>query len=301
MESTRRYTVSIAIPVSCLNEAHNLQLKSALVYQIARLAIVYEIDEIILVADPANVKQTQNASASSDCYIRDPLKFFSDILRYMETPAFMRKVLFPLLPHLKYMGLFPLIPLRNDSSQVPDKNFPYKEGYVLNQLPRSKNKYLVHVGIEHPIQVTSPQSLSAKDRVTVRMKPQAPNAEGHLQGDIVSYTAPREKGGRYWGFQIRPSSSLSDLIKGPYKGGYDLKIQINNSAHASPLELSNKLQSSFRHVLLLFGNSFENQPIDDVHTVNPFPFMLPIQPRLEENLLAAMAPLSSILNSHGRH
>ncbi|WBW70945.1 SPOUT domain containing methyltransferase [Schizosaccharomyces osmophilus] len=301
MESSRRYTVSVAVPVSCLNEAGNLQLKSALVYQIARLAIVYEIDEIILVADPESVQQTQNATASSDCYIRDPLKFFSDILGYMETPTFMRKTLFPLLPHLKYMGLFPVIQLRNDSSQVLDKNFPYKEGYVLNQFPRSKNKYLVHAGFEHPVQVTSTQPLSAKDRLTIRMKPQAPNAEGYLQGDIVSCTAPREKGGRYWGFQIRHSSSLSDLLKGPYKGGYDLKVQINNSTHVSPADLSNNLESSFRHVLLLFGNAYEDQRVDDLHTINPFPFVLPIQPRLEENFLAAMAPLSSVLKCHGRH
>lgn len=302
---TRRYTISLALPISSLNAAYNLQLKTSFVWKISRIVSLYGIDEIILLEDPEYVQNTQVHTLSSDAYLKDPTKFLTDLLCYFETPFFMRKELFPLNPHLKYTSCFPLLPLRNDKASTVNIEFPYREGIVTHPSPQAKNKYIINAGLSHNVIVSSPSVLAPRTRVTVRLKAQSPNEEGQLQGDIVSFSAPREKGGHYWGYKVRSCLSSQLCKSSPYKGGYDFVVQINSQTSAiTSKELEASLPSSFRHaVLVLQDNVVQKELVDSTAksiSFNPFPVSFLNDPIPEEILLAAMTRLSDMLLMHGR-
>ena len=86
--------LSILIPSSLTSESKDPRIKTYKVGQIARLASIFRVDKIIIYKDPEY----------------DDSKFIDLVLRYAETPQYLRKQLFPLRDELKYVGVIP--PLR---------------------------------------------------------------------------------------------------------------------------------------------------------------------------------------------
>ncbi|MFQ6062565.1 MAG: putative RNA uridine N3 methyltransferase [Methanosarcinales archaeon] len=84
----------ILIPSSLTLESKDLKIKTYKVAQIARAASVFRVDKIIIYKD-----KDYNDS-----------KFISTILKYAETPQYLRKRLFALKKDLKYAGI--ILPLR---------------------------------------------------------------------------------------------------------------------------------------------------------------------------------------------
>jgi len=71
-----------------------MELRAYLVGQIARIAGIFSIDEIIIYHDkPKNSKEN------------DYINFFVTNLQYLETPQYLRKFLFPFCKDLNLAGL----------------------------------------------------------------------------------------------------------------------------------------------------------------------------------------------------
>jgi hypothetical protein len=91
----------ILIPSSLTMESKDWKIKTYKVGQIARIASIFRVDEILIYKDRE----------------WDESDFISVILRYAETPQYLRKTLFPLSKELRYVGTIP--PLRTEHHPLP--------------------------------------------------------------------------------------------------------------------------------------------------------------------------------------
>lgn len=78
----RKYTVSLAVAASCIENAQNLELATLLAGQIARTAAIFNIDEVIVI-DDSSTKISGRISAAAALFAR--------VLQFMETPQYLRK------------------------------------------------------------------------------------------------------------------------------------------------------------------------------------------------------------------
>ncbi|MHC1579550.1 MAG: putative RNA uridine N3 methyltransferase, partial [Candidatus Alkanophagales archaeon] len=86
--------LSILIPSSLTMDTADMKLKTYKVGQVARAASIFCVDEIVIYKDREY----------------DDSRFIERVLRYAETPQYLRKRLFGLEPELRFAGVIP--PLR---------------------------------------------------------------------------------------------------------------------------------------------------------------------------------------------
>lgn len=206
----RSWTVSIALPASILDNAQSLELRTYLAGQVARAAVIFQVDEIVLYdefscPDPLDER-------------RRCLNHFAKLLQYLECPQYLRKDFFPIQRDLQYAGLLnPLDCLHHLKSD--DLNFCYREGIVMNKKTRENiNSPLgsyVNVGLPSPAQVD--RIIQPGVRVTVSFNPNDLTSERlknrrKFHAKVVSPSEPRLKYGYYWGYTVRIADSLSTIF-----------------------------------------------------------------------------------------
>jgi predicted SPOUT superfamily RNA methylase MTH1 len=193
--------ISIAIPASIISDTPHLREKTSKIGLIARSASIFRVDEIIVYPD--NVKADQQ---------RDQ-EFIALLLRYLETPQYLRKTLFRLDPDLQYAGIMP--PLRTPHHPLSGKTKhlkvgEYREGVVLLE---RKDGLAVDIGVQQPALLRQRQ-FSVGERLTT----QVINIGEAVEVQAVS----REFVPQYWGYQVcvekRPFGQLA------MDGGFSLKI-----------------------------------------------------------------------------
>uniref|UniRef100_A0A914WCT5 Uncharacterized protein n=1 Tax=Plectus sambesii TaxID=2011161 RepID=A0A914WCT5_9BILA len=248
----RRYTVSIALPGSIMDNAQSAELRTYLAGQIARAAAVFCVDEIIIFDEHAKITrndidafdrgqwpQPGAMDKPGDCNF-----LLARILQYLECPQYLRKALFPLQRQLQYAGLLnPLDAmhhLRHD-----DLSIPYREAVVLNKPVKEGRGSFCDAGLAKEVQVD--RSLEAGIRVTLKLT-STDMMKRNLRADVVSPSEPRKKGGIYWGYSVRVASSLGGVFKdGPYE--YDMLMGTSERGQSvDEVEVPN-----FKHGLIVFG------------------------------------------------
>jgi methyltransferase len=89
--------ISVAIPDSCLLDEQTLRDKTLKIGQIARASSIFRVKTIYLYQDrEAKVRNTDR-------------RLIKLILRYLDTPQYLRRNLFPQMQELRYAGLLPPI------------------------------------------------------------------------------------------------------------------------------------------------------------------------------------------------
>ena len=157
----RQYTVTLALPGSVVANAQTSELKTYLCGQIARAAVVFNVDEIVVFSDrraPGSSSKSvngkfQGASKGSNF---DADVFLARILQYLDAPQYLRKHLFPVHKDLRYAGL--LNPLGSPHHPGPQSFPPYREGIVVNKTPPSGE------GIDRPAASLAFAKTLARDR-----------------------------------------------------------------------------------------------------------------------------------------
>jgi len=219
-----------------------------MVGQIARAAVLHEVDEIVVFVDSA-------AEASAPDPDRTPSIFFCRILQYLDCPQYLRKDLFPFHTDLSNVGLLP--PLDTPHHMRAEDVSHYREGVVVGD-KLTPDGCFANVGL--PSEAFLPKPLKPGVRVTVKMDAGPDEGRGGgrrtFSGIPVRPTEPRELHGLYWGYQTRLAKSLSEVFSAcPYPGGYDLMI--GNSEKGALLENANAsspvIKKKFMHMLLVFG------------------------------------------------
>jgi len=278
----RQQRICVAIPASVVSDVPHLREKTHKVGLIGRALAVFRIDEVIIYSDILNVDQSRE------------LRFISTILSYMETPQYLRKSFFGMMPELRYAGILP--PLRTPhhptrSRKKDLKAGEFREGVVVSGCKRG---VFVDVGVEQPILIPD-VSLRPGTRVTVKIISDGGNPKAIL---INSNEIPI-----YWGYKVAISSfPLGRMIK---ERAFDMVIA--TSRLGEPLmKVKDKLLERWwgsKQILIAFGSPTQglheivrqegfnlNELADFI--VNTIPRQATETVRTEEALYATLAILN---------
>ncbi|KAJ6768949.1 CLASS IV SAM-BINDING METHYLTRANSFERASE-RELATED [Salix koriyanagi] len=242
-------TVSVAISGSIINNAQSLELATRLAGQIARAATIFRIDELVVFDNKSSYEKEDRSltTGNNSDENESGAAFFVRILRYLETPQYLRKALFPKHYSLRFVGMLP--PLDAPHHLRKHEWAPFREGVTLNEKVPNSGETLVDVGLSKNVAVN--QVLEPGIRVTVAMGTNR-NLDADPPRQVVSLLKPMEEAGMYWGYRVRYASNISSVFKDcPYKGGYDHLI--GTSEHGLVINSSELSLPAFRHLLIAFG------------------------------------------------
>lgn len=151
---------------------------------------------------------------------------------------------------------------------------------------KQSNVTIVNCGFPFTIPAFSAEKIPPNTRVTLRFpnKEAPPNFQhlkaaqwyGHdatepeFRASIVETTEPKQKGGYYWGYDMRFARNLTKLYtECPYEGGYDVTIGTSErgiplsnilpttatqiDGNGKPLKTRDTLPDTYNHALIVFG------------------------------------------------
>lgn len=227
----RRQNLTVALPGTLTLDIPHLREKTARVGLVARILATFRVDEVIIYQDQKNQKALEES------------RLFEKVLRFQETPQYLRKHLFRMDPDLKYAGVLP--PLR--SPHHPNREGPsigqLREAVVVSSGPNSR----VDAGFDSTVEVKS--SLEKSKRLTIRITRSSPSLEGEQ--------VDRSRLHIYWGFKVtRETRSLGEIIR---RGDQDLAISTSKKG-TDIRQAMERLRETWRassRTLLMFGSPRE--------------------------------------------
>ncbi|XP_064396487.1 putative methyltransferase C9orf114 isoform X2 [Halichondria panicea] len=294
------HTVSIALPGSIVDNAQSAELKTYLVGQIARAAVVFQVDEIVVFDEQGSGRKATPISHRSDGNT-----FLARLLQYLETPQYLRKQLFPMHPDLRLAGL--LNPLDCPHHMRLDDHTSFREGVVLDRPIKqgARGGSYVDCGMRKNVQID--KLLKPGVRVTVRIQESTKPSSKHHRGVAVSPLTPGQELGLYWGYNVRLASNFGSVFtECPFQGGYD--VTIGTSERGDSVDALAALPG-FRHLLIVFGgvkgleyslecdSSLEEEEVSGLfhHYLNTCPSQGSRTIRTEEAVLISLASLRPLI------
>jgi len=195
------FAFAIAIPASFVSDTPHLREKTFRIGSIGRAAAMFRVDEVIIYPDMPNTDQKAD------------LKLVQTILSYMETPQYLRRRLFNLVPELQYAGTLP--PLRTAHHPTANKIESlklgeFREGAVISSTEEGSQ---VDVGVEKPALILRSR-LKTNSRVTVRIT--------ELDPQLETVLADAKEIKTYWGYKVSVSKAPLGQLLGTER--FDLKI-----------------------------------------------------------------------------
>jgi predicted SPOUT superfamily RNA methylase MTH1 len=264
--------LSIAIPDSSLSDETTKLDKSRKISEIARACAIFKINTIYIYQDGSH-KEDRNLMLT--------------IFKYLETPQFLRKRLFPKMNDLKFAGV--LHPLKIPSHITPADAKKIKKGDVREGIIVSfKGKRFVDVGINQLVPYFGHEKIGK--RTTVQFK------VGYPKFEVKPIS--REEAPEYWGFGIKERANLFSLIS-EWKGS---TIVTSRKGKTATKEQISKVLVGEKPILVVFGSPEKGvqqilggkmSNLQNSRTLNFFPNQATETVRLEEALLGTL----SIINA----
>ena len=214
--------LAVAFPDTVLEEKASLREKSWKLGLIARACAIYGVDEVEVFRDGRG---------------RGESDLIEIVLRFLETPQYLRRRLFPLSADLQFAGLLPPLRIPSHKPRVPLDRLragDVREGVV-------DEDGSVDVGLDARVSVGG--RLPPGSRATVRISGKDP-----LAGVVVN----REETGEYWGYVVRRRSA-EEVFKDPK---YDVKVATSRKGeplHSRIVKFRESVAAS-RGVKLVFGS-----------------------------------------------
>ena len=225
----RPQKLTVALPGSLTKDIPHLREKTSRIGLVGRTLAIFRVEEVLIYNDQP-----------SDHASRDP-QLFEKILRYQETPQYLRRLLFPMDPDLQFTGILP--PLRIPSH--PDRIEP-GPGQIREGLVVATGRTGSRVEAGYTQTVNTGIRLPMKKRVTVRITRVKPTVEA----EMVELDRLRI----YWGYKVtREDASLADTIK---KAEKDLTVSTSKKGR-SILDVMTNFRPRWlasKRPLVLFGS-----------------------------------------------
>ena len=230
----RSRIVSVALPATLTLDIPHLREKTARLGFVSRALATFRVEEVIIYHDRPGAEVDREAS------------LIEKMLTYIETPQYLRRLLFKMDPDLQYAGTLP--PLRTPNH--PDKQNPspglLREGVVV----QSGSSSMIEAGFRNLVRVRS--KLLTSERMTIRLTKDLPE----LEGEIIEPSRLTI----YWGFRVaRGNVSLPEIVR---SRKFDLTISTSRKGtdvrEITP-DLTTKWKSA-RHPLIVFGSPNEGIP-----------------------------------------
>jgi len=264
--------ISVAIPDSSLTDESTKLGKTRKISIIARICSIFRINEIFIYHD--------GKLNNSDRIL------LSTILKYLETPQYFRKHLFPKMNLLKFAGV--LHPLKIPShTKIKDpkriKTGDIREGIIVNF---KGNKFL-DIGINKLI------SYFGKKNVGTRVILQFKNGYPNFSVKEIS----KEQVDEFWGYRVIERANLYSLISS-WEGDVILTSRKGEKINRSNLKWISKSQ---KPTLVVFGSpqkglhdflGGEINKIKNSKILNFFPHQGTETVRLEEAMLGTLTVLN---------
>lgn len=216
--------LAIAIPSSTVSNEPTLELKTLKIGFIARAASIHRVDEIIVYG----VKE--GPSFDSELIV--------DVLEYLRTPPYLRKLIVPLKQSLRFVGILPPLQTPNHPQRKSAKEGEFREGLVSGI---AKGKAIVNIGLNRPAIVKAKKGLRKGDLVVVKIVKTTPK----IYGELVEFS----KVPYYFGYNVSYYDSLSEVLKEKW----ELKIATSKYGEPICLDRLRKKYLEARTVLIAFG------------------------------------------------
>ncbi|MDI6819385.1 MAG: RNA methyltransferase [Candidatus Hodarchaeaceae archaeon] len=273
--------VFVLLPTSLVADAPNLQQKTMKIGMVGRSLAIFRVDKAVLYNDDDPRIKNQAAEAEA----------VATLLRYIETPQYLRRLLFPRERNLRFAGILPPLrtphhPLRDERTNPGD----YREAAVIKV---DELGSLLEIGLRE--KGFTSERLRVGQRLTVRLG-------DRLGEDRMAVTqVARGRVEEYWGYDVSLARSLADALKS-LKADY----VIGTSRYGKNLyeALRGIGDSKPRSVAVAFGGPYqglfeicERQGVDagelfDV-VINTIPQQGTETVRTEEALMATLALLNA--------
>src|SRR3989442_2892853 len=272
-----RRSLTVALPGSLTRDIPHLREKTARIGLIGRSLAIFQVDRAIIYRD----EPSQKANAEGT--------LLEKILRFQETPQYLRRHLFKLEPDLQFTGILPPLRIPSHPDRVDPSPGQIREAVVISSGSISK----ADAGYVQPITIR--KRLPMKRRITVRISQTRPN----LEGELVEPDELRI----YWGFRVnREDITLTELVK---RRDQDLTISTSRKGKdiRDVIEEFKSRWATSQHPLLLFGSPDRGVPeiladsygrVEDVadFNLNMIPGQGVDTVRTEESLMASLAVLN---------
>jgi predicted SPOUT superfamily RNA methylase MTH1 len=273
--------LSITIPDSSLSDEQTKRDKSVKIEQFARACSIFRVKRIYIYHD------------SLSHFEKDDLHLLKTILRYLDTPQYLRKILFPMMHQLQYAGI--LHPIKAPHHRVVDDIKRIKAGDIrTGVVVKVKGQLFVEVGLGSLVPFMG-DGFEGK-KVNVRFTESYPNLKGvqAIEEDIFDY----------WGYEVKEVPSISKLLTSVEKT--DIIITSRKGRHFKNIEAQlAEHAKSVQNILVAFGSpkyglheilAKEGASIKPYqYVVNMFPNQGTETVRLEEAVLGGLAILNNAL------
>ncbi len=264
--------LSVAIPASSLSDESLKIDKTRKISVLARACAIFKVDTIYVYQEGDN---------------RQDGSLLVMVLKYLETPQFLRKRLFPKMNDLKFAGV--LQPLKIPSHVTPANPKKISSGDTREGIVVSvKGKRFVDVGINQLVPFFGKTSMGK--RVTVQFK------EGHPKFSVKEIS--KSEAVPYWGYAVKERASLFSLLS-EWKGSI---IVTSRKGKTATKEQIAKYTKSEQPTLVAFGSPEKGiheilggkmKNVQNAKSLNFFPNQATQTVRLEEALLGTL----SIINA----
>ncbi len=230
----RQQRITVALPASFTLDIPHLREKTARIGFVARALAIFRVEQVLFYMD-------QDSEP-----VRKEGRLFEKILKFLETPPYLRRGLFQVDPDLAFTGVLPPLRTANHPNRSIPESGDIREAVVVSSGESSQ----VNAGFKQLVTVNS--RLKPGTRMTVRLKTVRPE----LVGELVN---PAELS-IYWGIQVtRDERVLGQILN---KSEHDLTISTSREGR-DIREVTEVLRERWRisrSPLILFGSPSEGVP-----------------------------------------
>ena len=271
----------VAIPDSSLSDEQTRRDKSIKIGQFARACSIFRVKRIYVYHDLLSK------------FEREDPDLLVTILRYLDTPQYLRKALYLRMHQLEYAGI--LHPIKAPHHRPPEDIKKVKAGDVrTGVIAKVKGQLFVEVGLGSLIPFVG-QGFEGK-KVNVKFTAPYP----HLK----AIEATEEDIFEYWGFDVKEVPSLGKLLASAENA--EIIITSRKGSYFKNIEskLAERAKNS-QNILVVFGapkHGVHDILAEEGGSVKPYEFVVNMFPnqgtetvRLEEAVLGTLAILNSSL------
>ncbi len=266
---------AILIPSSYTMESADLRVRTLKVGLIARAASVFRMDRVVIYRD-----REQNDT-----------RFMSLVLRYAETPQYLRKMLFPRMRELSQVGVLP--PLRTAHHPVNSESTTlrvgeFRVGAVVESVGSDGGAW-VEIGIDRPVPLRTENEVRPGQRLNVRIFSLSP---------LATEQVDRSKIPGYWGYQTVSVESAEEYLRSwnPRVVATSRKGRV-----VTPDLLEQIERSSKRGLAVVFGSPsrgvdafLSRDMLERCCMINTIPHQGTETVRVEEAVMATLALLNLV-------
>lgn len=273
----------IAVPDSSLVDVQTKRDKTLRICQFARACSIFRVGKIYIYHD-----KSSRASA-------EDLSLMETILRYLDTPQYLRKLMFPRTAMLEYAGIMHPInaPHHREKQRLED----LKLGDVrVGVIQRAKGALFVDIGMN--ILLPFEGRGNHGERVNVKIISSAPSIRcTNARVDEIKEN--------YWGYEVEKSSSIQELLESAMNTLVVVTSKQGHSLKHGEKQLFKRIRS-FTNLLMVFGAprrsveeilAYEGTALNpDLVRLNMFPSQGTKTVRLEEAILGSLAIFNYFLS-----